>query len=154
MDRAPEKQPADIHEGINNTLTMLNHKIKKSQIEVEQSYQISGNVDIFISEMNQVWTNLIDNAIDAMEASPEKKLTINTWDDGEFVNIDIKDSGAGIPEEMIENIFDPFFTTKAVGKGTGLGLDVARQIIIQHNGRIKVTSTPGETIFNVCIPRN
>ena len=154
MDRAPEKQPTDIHEGINNTLTMLNHKIKKSQIEVEQNYQISGDVDIFISEMNQVWTNLIDNAIDAMETSPEKKLTINTWDDGAFVNIDIKDSGAGIPEEMIDNIFDPFFTTKAVGKGTGLGLDVARQIITQHNGRIKVKSTPGETIFNVCIPRN
>ena len=154
MDRAPEKQPANIHEGINNTLTMLNHKIKKSQIEVEQNYKVSGDVSIFVSEMNQVWTNLIDNAIDAMEKTEAKKLTINTWDDGEFVNVDVKDSGVGIPEEVVDNIFDPFFTTKAVGKGTGLGLDVAQQIITQHNGRIKVTSRPGETIFNVCIPRN
>ena len=154
MDRAPEKQPANIHEGINNTLTMLNHKIKKSQIEVEQNYGVDRDVNIFVSEMNQVWTNLIDNAIDAMEKAEAKKLTISTWDDGEFVNVDVKDSGTGIPEEVIDNVFDPFFTTKAVGKGTGLGLDVAQQIINQHNGQIKVNSKPGETIFNVCIPRN
>ncbi|MDN5211048.1 ATP-binding protein [Fulvivirgaceae bacterium BMA12] len=154
MDQAPEKQPVDIHEGINNTLTMLNHKIKNSQIEVEQNYGVIEPVNIFVSEMNQVWTNLIDNAIDAMAEGEKKKLTITTRIEGKFVNVDIKDSGTGIPEEVIDNIFDPFFTTKAVGKGTGLGLDVVRQIINQHNGRIKVKSKPGETIFNVCIPRN
>ena len=154
MDRAPEKQPANIHEGINNTLTMLNHKLKKSQIEVEQDYKVNGQVNIFVSEMNQVWTNLIDNAIDAMEKTEAKKLTISTWENRGFVNIDVKDSGIGIPAGEVDNVFDPFFTTKAVGKGTGLGLDVAKQIIGQHNGRITVNSKPGETIFNVCIPRN
>ena len=109
-------------------------------------------MSIFISEMNQVWTNLIDNAIDAMDDGEQRKLTIETIKDGEFVNINISDSGKGVPQEIQDQIFDPFFTTKPVGQGTGLGLDVVKQIINQHNGSIKVKSKPGETTFEVCLP--
>lgn len=152
MDQAPEKQPVDIHKGINNTLTMLKHKIGKNKIEVVTQFDDLPEVSIFISEMNQVWTNLIDNAIDAMDDGEQRRLTIETVKDGEFVNINMSDSGKGIPQEIQDQIFDPFFTTKPVGQGTGLGLDVVKQIINQHNGSIKVKSRPGETTFEVCLP--
>ena len=87
-----------------------------------------------------------------MEDSDERLLEIHSYTKGDFVNVDIKDSGSGISSEDQDHIFDPFFTTKPIGKGTGLGLDVVNQIISQHNGRISVSSIPGETIFNVCIP--
>lgn len=152
MDQAPEKQPVDIHTGISNTLTMLKHKVNKNNIEVVSDFNELPNVSLFVSEMNQVWTNLIDNAIDAMEDTENGKLTIETLKDGEFVNVNISDSGNGIPEEIQDKIFDPFFTTKPVGQGTGLGLDVVKQIITQHNGSIKVKSKPGHTTFEVCLP--
>ncbi|MEM1406895.1 MAG: ATP-binding protein [Bacteroidota bacterium] len=152
MDQAPEKHPVDIHKGIHNTLTMLKHKIGKGGIEVETILSELPAVPLFVSEMNQVWTNLIDNAIDAIEDSNTKKLNIETLRDGDFVNINITDSGKGIPEDILDKIFDPFFTTKPVGKGTGLGLDVVQQIISQHNGAIKVNSKPGKTTFNICLP--
>ncbi|MTI23236.1 GHKL domain-containing protein [Fulvivirga sp. RKSG066] len=155
MDQAPEKKPANIHIGINNTLTMLNHKLKKNNIAIEKNFDPNlPEPALFISEMNQVWTNLIDNAIDAMKDSESRTLTIATRKDGSFVNIDIKDTGKGIPDDIMGQIFDPFFTTKPVGEGTGLGLDVVQQIINQHNGSIKVDSKPGETIFKVCLPIN
>lgn len=152
MDQAPEKQPVDIHKGIINTVTMLKHKLNKGNIELDKKFADVPPVHLFVSEMNQVWTNLIDNAIDAMEDSDKKRLTIETLVDREFVNVKITDTGAGIPEEIQDNIFDPFFTTKSVGKGTGLGLDVVRQIITQHSGSIKVVSKPGNTTFLVCVP--
>ncbi len=152
MDQAPEKQAVDIHIGIINTLTMLKHKLNKGNINLNKEFGDLPPVSLFVSEMNQVWTNLIDNAIDAMEGGNEKKLTIETLVDREFVNINITDTGKGIPEDIKDNIFDPFFTTKPVGKGTGLGLDVVQQIINQHNGSIKVDSKPGETTFYICVP--
>jgi len=153
MDQAPEKKTADIHVGIKNTLTMLNHKLKKGNIQVLKEFASDlPEPQIFVSEMNQVWTNLIDNAIDAMRNSDNRELKIETRKDGSFVNIDVTDSGKGIPEEIMDQIFDPFFTTKAVGEGTGLGLDVVQQIIQQHNGSIKVESKPGQTKFRVCLP--
>jgi signal transduction histidine kinase len=154
MDQAPEKQPADIHEGIRNTLTLLNHKLRKNQIQLNESFDESiPHPMIFISEMNQVWTNLIDNAVDAMENSAQKQLEISTENAGEFVKITITDSGKGIPAEDLDNIFDPFYTTKPVGKGTGIGLDIVRQIIDQHHGSIHVKSKPGKTAFEVCLPK-
>ena len=104
-------------------------------------------------ELNQVWTNLIDNAIDAL---PEKEghLQIRTKTAGNFVYVYVQDNGHGISEEHLNRIFEPFFTTKGIGKGTGLGLDVAMKIIKQHNGQLKATSKPGETIFEVCLPKN
>ncbi len=152
MDQAPEKAPTDVHIGINNTLTMLNHKIK--HIEVEKNFaEDLPHPEILASPINQVWTNLIDNAIDAMEDQETKKLTITTKKDGEFVNVLIQDSGKGIPADIQDKIFDPFFTTKAVGKGTGLGLEFVQQIIkTQHNGTVYLDSVPGKTIFTICIP--
>ncbi|MCR9253461.1 MAG: ATP-binding protein [bacterium] len=108
---------------------------------------------VLASALNQVWTNLIDNAIDAMKTSDTKVLTIDTKQSGQFINIDIKDSGSGIPDDVKDKIFDPFFTTKAVGEGTGLGLEVVHDIITkQHNGTVNVESSPGSTVFKICFP--
>lgn len=153
MDQAPEKQKADIHEGIRNTLTMLNHKIKKSNIKVVEDFRHDPpEANILISELNQVWTNLIDNAIDAMEGKPGSVLEIKTERDREFTVVSITDNGPGIAKDIVDKIFDAFFTTKPIGKGTGLGLDVVRNIVTQHNGKVEVASEPGKTTFKVCIP--
>ena len=109
-------------------------------------------VKALIGELNQVWTNLIDNALDAMEANGKGTLTIRTKKDKEFVQVSIIDDGPGIPEDIRSRIFDPFFTTKEMGKGTGMGLEVVQRIVHQHNGSIKVNSVPGKTEFIVCFP--
>jgi signal transduction histidine kinase len=153
MDQAPEKQLTDIHVGIRNTLTMLNHKLKKNGIKLIESFDAQlPQASIFISEMNQVWTNVIDNAIDAMEGRTNNTLEIKTEKKGSFINVSIIDNGPGIPKEIQDKIFDPFFTTKSIGKGTGLGLEVVRQIIHQHNGKVYVDSNPGRTEFIICFP--
>ncbi len=153
MDRAQEKEATDIHAGIKNTLTILNHKLKNKHIEVNKNFQAElPPIKIFEGEMNQVWTNLIDNAIDAMDNGG--KLELNTRQDREFVVVEVVDSGNGIPEDILDSIFDPFFTTKPIGQGTGLGLDVVKKIVDQHNGQVKVNSEPGKTVFTVCLPLN
>lgn len=151
MDQSPEKQLTDAHVGIRNTLKILNHKIKKKNINYSELFDTNlPEVSICISEMNQVWTNLIDNAIDAMEEGG--KLEIASIHDGDFVKFYVRDSGSGIPEEIQDKIFDPFFTTKKVGEGTGIGLDIVQKIVLDHNGNIKVNSEPGRTEFEVCLP--
>ena len=153
MDQSSERQEADIHEGIENTLTMLNHKIRKLGVQVVKNYDYDiERPCIYVSEMNQVWTNLLDNALDALEGVESPSIEIRTEQKGEYINVNIIDSGSGISAGVIDHIFDPFYTTKAVGKGTGLGLDVVHQIISQHNGSIDVDSKPGKTDFKVCIP--
>jgi signal transduction histidine kinase len=154
MDQAPEKEATDVHIGINNTLTILNHKIKGSGIEIVKEFDEElAHPSIMASEMNQVWTNLIDNAVDAMEDAEKKVLTIKTFEEREFINVVIGDSGSGIPKEIQDKIFDPFFTTKEIGKGTGLGMEVVLRIIKkQHNGAISFTTEPGKTEFKVCLP--
>lgn len=153
MDQNPEKELSDIHIGIRNTITMLGHKIKKNNISLTENYQQGlPQVMIYVSPLNQVWTNLIDNAIDAMEGRPDSKLEIKTETKNKSVLVSIIDNGPGIPREIEDKIFDPFFTTKPIGKGTGLGLEVVRQIVLQHQGRIDVTSNPGKTCFVVCLP--
>lgn len=153
MDQAPEKHPTDIHIGIRNTLIMLNHKLKKNSIMLIENFQEDLPLaNIFVSEMNQVWTNVIDNAIDAMEGRTNNTLEIKTEKSGEFINVSIIDNGPGIPKEIQDKIFDPFFTTKSIGKGTGLGLEVVRQIINQHNGKVYVNSEVGKTEFVICFP--
>jgi signal transduction histidine kinase len=150
MDRAPEKTQANLHKGIDNTLIMLKHKLKKNNVQVNQQYcDDCPQPEIFVSEMNQVWTNLIDNAADAMPDGGE--LTIRTEYDNDLF-IYITDTGHGIPEEVVGRIFDPFFTTKEIGQGTGMGLEVTQRIIDQHNGRITVESSPKGTTFKVCLP--
>ncbi|MGZ3751282.1 MAG: ATP-binding protein [Mucilaginibacter sp.] len=153
MDQGQDKQYADIRIGIKNTLQMLIYKIKKGNITMVKEFdETLPPVKALIGELNQVWTNLIDNALDAMEANGKGTLTIKTERDREFVKISIIDDGPGIPEEIQSRIFEPFFTTKEMGKGTGLGLEVVNRIVLQHNGSIKVNSVPGRTAFVVCFP--
>ena len=153
MDKNTDRQLTDIHTGIRNTLTMLNFKLRKGNINVIEQYDDSiPPIKIFPGEMNQVWTNIIDNAIDAMEVKGKGNLTITTSHDDRFLKITIKDDGPGIPEDIKQNIFAPFFTTKEMGKGSGLGLDVVSRIMIQHNGEVKVKSVPGATEFEICLP--
>jgi signal transduction histidine kinase len=155
MDRAQDKQYADIHIGIRNTLTMLGYKIRKENITVVEEFdETLPEVKALIGELNQVWTNLVDNALDAMEVNEKGTLTIRTKKDNEFVEVTITDDGPGIPEENVSQIFDPFFTTKEMGKGTGMGLEVVHRIVKQHRGSIKVKSRPGQTEFIVCFPIN
>ena len=141
----------DVHEGLDNTLLVLAHKLK-SGISVRQEYALNlPNIQPNGSELNQVWTNIIDNAADAVEGQGE--IIIRTRQDGEWVVIEIEDDGTGIPAEIQSRIFEPFFTTKPAGLGTGLGLDVSYKIIVhKHRGDIKVFSEPGKTCFQVWLP--
>jgi signal transduction histidine kinase len=149
MDQAPV-QNVDIVKTLENTLTILNHKLKKG-VEVERDYQkVPLLVNSFGSELSQVWTNIIDNAIDAMGGSG--KLRVRTYRQDECVVVEITDNGPGIPPEVEPRIFEPFFTTKGVGEGTGLGLDTVQRIVKKHRGSIQVHSKPGDTRFQVWLP--
>ena len=151
MDRTNEKQPTDLHQDIENTLTLLGYKLREKNILVNKSFCSDiAPLPAYVGELNQVWTNIIDNAIYAMDKGGE--LTVETKCDQKNVYVNIIDNGAGIPAEIISRIFDPFFTTKKVGDGTGLGLDIVQRIIKRHNGEIKVRSYPGKTEFHLCLP--
>jgi signal transduction histidine kinase len=151
VDRAPI-QSFDIHDGLDATLTMLGHKLG-DEIEIVREYDRSlPKIAAFPGELNQVWTNVIDNAIDAMEG--RGTLTVRTRPEGDDrVLVEIGDTGPGIPEEARNRVFEPFFTTKEVGKGTGLGLDIAWRIVVgRHAGEIRLESAPGNTRFQVVLP--
>jgi signal transduction histidine kinase len=155
MDQAPE-QEVDIHSGIENTLTMMGHKLRKAGVVVRREYDRSlPRVCAAGSELNQVWTNLIDNAVDAMStngAGAAKQLTVRTARDPMGVLVEIADTGPGIPDEIRGRIYDPFFTTKPVGEGTGLGLDAVSRVVRKHRGDIRLDSKPGDTRFQVRLP--
>jgi len=154
MDQSLDFQLVDLHQGLQSTLNVLNHKIGKVGHKVDTKfYQNLPKIKGLPGELNQVWTNLIDNAIDALPKSGGQ-LDIMTDANENFVRVYVQDNGHGISQENLNRIFEPFFTTKEIGKGTGLGLDVAMKIIKQHNGQLKATSKPGETIFEVCLPIN
>jgi signal transduction histidine kinase len=149
MDQAPV-QNIDIVKSLETTLTILNHKLKHG-VAVQRDYQkIPLLVNSFGSELNQVWTNIIDNAIYAMGGKGE--LRIRTFREDNCVVVEITDSGPGIPADVRAHIFEPFFTTKGVGEGTGLGLDTVQRIVKKHRGDIQVTSQPGSTRFQVWLP--
>lgn len=153
LDRANERQTTDIHDGIRKTLTIMAHKIKTNGVKIVENFASDmPQPKVFVGELNQVWTNLIDNALDALEHAPTKKLEIATTHKTGFVEVCFIDSGDGIPPEIASNIFEPFFTTKQMGKGTGLGLNAVQRIIEQHHGDIKVSSEKGRTEFRVCLP--
>jgi signal transduction histidine kinase len=155
MDQGQGKQYADIHKGIRNTLTMLQYKIRHCNVQVNEQFDTTlPEVNAMIGELNQVWTNLIDNALDAMEPNSKGILEIKTSRAKDCVKVDIIDNGPGIPDDVKTRIFDPFYTTKEVGKGTGLGLDVVMRIVKQHQGAIKVNSVSGRTEFSVEFPIN
>jgi signal transduction histidine kinase len=152
MDQAPE-QEIDIHSGLESTLTILGYQLRKKSIHVERNFDRSiPKICAFGVELNQVWTNLISNAIDAMHEGGELKL--RTSQDHLDVVVEVRDNGSGIAPDVLPRIFDPFFTTKAVGEGTGLGLDTAMRVIKKHRGEIDVKSTPGETVFRIRIPKS
>ena len=149
MDQAPV-QNVDIVKSLETTLTILNHKLKRG-VEVKRDYQrVPLLVNSFGSELNQVWTNIIDNAIDAMEGKGE--LRVRTYREDKWVVVEIRDNGPGIPENIQNRIFEPFFTTKGVGEGTGLGLDTVQRIVKKHRGNIQVKSKPGDTCFQIWLP--
>jgi signal transduction histidine kinase len=142
----------DLHEGLESTLVIMGHKLKHTTIKVVRDYDRSlPKLTIRGSELNQVWTNLIHNAIDALGESGT--ITIATRSDGHCALVDITDDGPGIPPDCADHIFESFFTTKAVGKGTGLGLEAVRRIVVdRHDGSITVDSKPGRTTFHVSLP--
>jgi signal transduction histidine kinase len=143
---------ADVHEGLETTLTILGHKLRHTSIQVERDYDRTlPRLMMHGPELNQVWTNLLDNAIDAL--GEQGTITLSTRRDGDALVVDIADDGPGIPAEARAHIFDPFFTTKGVGKGTGLGLDTARRIVTERQrGTLSVDSAPGRTVFHVRLP--
>jgi signal transduction histidine kinase len=151
MDQAPE-QEIDVRTGLDSTLIMLGHKLKRGDVRVERDYDPDlPRITAHGSELNQVWTNLIVNALDAMDGSGT--LTLRTAREGDRVLVEVGDDGPGVPEEIRERIFEPFFTTKDVGEGTGIGLDVSHRIVVgQHHGDLRVVSEPGHTRFQVRLP--
>jgi signal transduction histidine kinase len=153
MDRGGGKETVILAEGIRSTLTLLGHKLRAKNVAVTVDIPADlPTIQGWPGELNQVWTNLIDNAIDA---APDTggTLTIQSHvEREEFIYTTITDNGSGIPDDIQQKIFEPFFTTKGIGKGSGLGLDIAQGIIRHHNGSIKVASQPSETTFTVCLP--
>lgn len=151
MDRSKDGDRINIQDGIENTLMILKHLLRQKSITVEKDFAKNlPQILAFQGELNQVWTNLIDNAIDAMD--PGGKLSLKAYVKRDRVFVDITDNGPGIPEDVQSKIFDPFFTTKGIGEGTGLGLEVVRRIVEHHKGNIEVESVPGKTTFTVCFP--
>ena len=149
MDQAA-MQEIDLHQGLENTFTILHHRLKGGINVVREYGEDLPRICAFGGELNQIWTNLISNAIEAMQGKGE--LRVRTARDLDRVLVEIRDDGPGIPPEVLPHIFDPFFTTKGVGEGTGLGLDTVCRIIRNHHGEIRVTSHPGDTRFQVYLP--
>ena len=152
MDRA-ELQRIELTDGIESTLTMLGAKL--GGITIVRAYADLPRIDAYAGELNQVWTNLIDNAVDAMSGRGTLRLTTDRGmvDGGEAVVVAVGDSGSGMPPAVVARAFEAFYTTKDVGRGTGLGLDIARRIIVEHHhGTITIESEPGDTVITVTIP--
>jgi signal transduction histidine kinase len=150
MDRAPY-QVVNVHELLDSTLVMLAAKIGPDVTIAKDYDRTLPDIPAYPGELNQVWTNLIDNAVSAMHGAGT--LTIRTARDGEYLVVEVGDTGPGVPPEIRDRIFEPFFTTKPVGEGTGLGLDISWRIVVNtHHGYLQVESVPGDTRFRVRLP--
>lgn len=156
LDQAPIVR-YNINRGLDDTLLILRHKLK-SDIQVKREYESSlPEIDAHGSELNQVWTNLIDNAADAIHETGQTNgtITLRSRVDGKWAIVDVEDNGPGMPPEVAARVFEPFFTTKPVGQGTGLGLDISYNIVVnRHRGDIRIDSEPGRTRFEVWLPLN
>jgi signal transduction histidine kinase len=156
LDQAPLLE-VDVHEGLENTLVIMGHKLKQG-VTIKREYSPNlPRIEAYASELNQVWTNIIDNAVDAMDPSTSSgraaEITLRTYQQDRDVVVEIVDNGPGIPEEIRPRIYEPFFTTKPPGKGTGLGLHISHDIIAnRHHGQLLVESKPGETKFKAVLP--
>jgi signal transduction histidine kinase len=151
MDHAPTPEPVDLRRGITDTVTMLGSKARSKSVEITlQVPEDLPRAHAVGAEVNQVWMNLIDNAVDALQSGGHVVVTA-AMDNGR-VKVSVTDDGPGIPQAILGQIFDPFFTTKGVGKGTGLGLDIVRRLVQRHEGEIEVESRPGRTTFTVTLP--
>jgi signal transduction histidine kinase len=148
LDQQATRTEADLHEGIETTLALLHHALR--DIVVERRYGVLPRVPVYVDELNQVWTNLIQNAQQALGG--KGTITIETVVDGSTAVVRVIDDGPGVPPEVLPRIFEPFFTTKPKGEGTGLGLGICRQIIQKHGGEMSCTSFPGHTVFEVRLP--
>ena len=149
MDRMAE-QEIDVHGGIESTLVMLKHRLRNGVNVVREYDRTLPKICAHGSELNQVWTNLIENAVDAMEGKGE--LRIRTSSQNTSIVVEVADTGPGIPPAIRDRIFEPFFTTKGVGHGTGLGLDVVYRVVQKHGGDVTVESKPGDTRIQVRLP--
>jgi signal transduction histidine kinase len=150
MDRA-SWQHLDVRDGIENTLVMLGHRLREGVTVVREYDADLPEIEAYAGELNQVWTNLIDNAVDAMDGAGT--LRVGARPEGDHVVVEIGDSGPGMPPQVAARAFEAFYTTKDVGKGTGLGLDIARRIVEErHGGTITIDSHPGGTVMRVRIP--
>ncbi len=153
MDRSGTLHFTDIHKDIEDTLILLGYKIRDKNIALKKKFcDNMPEIEAYSGELNQVWTNLIDNAIYAVPQNGG--IEIETVCDAKLVTVKITDNGTGIPKDILSRIFDPFFTTKKVGEGTGIGLDIVKSVINRHNGEVKVSSAPGRTEFVVSFPVN
>lgn len=151
MDRNMVHEPVDVGRGVSDTVAILRSKAREKGIQIELDVETDlPRIQGFGGELNQVWANLIDNAIDASPANGRVEIHVNR--DTKSVVVRVIDNGYGIPPEIVGRVFDPFFTTKEVGQGTGLGLDIARRLIQRHDGDIEVESVPGRTEFRVLLP--
>jgi signal transduction histidine kinase len=152
MDQAPDRVATDIGAGLQTTLSVLGHKLRAKGVEVVRDFASDlPVVPAYSGELNQVWTNLIDNAIDAVP--PGGRITLRTARETERILVEVADNGAGIPAEIQTRVWEPFFTTKDVGQGSGLGLDIVHRIVVhRHGGEVRVDSVPGHTRFRVWIP--
>ena len=150
MDRGAPLE-VDVVSGLENTLTILGHKLKGVTVQREYEDNLP-KVPGHGGELNQVWTNLLDNAADAVDG--RGRITLRAFEDGDWVVVEVADDGPGIAHEARGRVFDPFFTTKEVGAGTGLGLDIVRRVVASHGGEVSVDSKPGQTRFTVRLPKN
>jgi signal transduction histidine kinase len=152
MDSGQGRAEVDLRRELESTLTILAHKLRQKDVQVTRDFQRDlPAIEAFPGELNQVWTNLLDNAIDAV--APGGRVEVRAAREGELLRVDIRDDGPGIPAEIKSRIWEPFFTTKQVGEGTGLGLEVVKRIVVRrHGGTISVTSSPGDTCFTVRLP--
>lgn len=153
MDSDPSMEFIDVNDGIKSTLTMLKFRFKQKNIELDKSCDLNlPNIKALEGELNQVWTNLISNALDALPDDGTGKLSIRSYQRRDNLCIDFEDNGPGIPEDIKNRIFEPFFTTKGIGEGTGMGLDIVRRVLKRHGGTVALESGPGRTCFRVCFP--
>ena len=148
LDQQATRTEADLHEGLETTLALLHHALR--DIVIERRYGVLPRVPVFVDELNQVWTNLISNAQQALAG--KGSIVIETLVDGSSAVVRVIDDGPGVPADVLPRIFEPFFTTKAKGEGTGLGLGIARQIVAKHGGDMRCESVPGRTMFEVRLP--